>query len=202
MYLKSVRFMLWTALPVLVVFFIVLPQLLGFWIGGQFSDKSVWPARLIVIAQLVIFIDAMPQIVLFSRERSWWLTALVWLQAFLSVLFWKLLIPQYRLMGVALGTLLAQTVVSCGSVGLTHAIILKLGMGRYVRESLLGPFAAAGLAALFIFPFHGQLTTLTRLLGVSAGSVVVYYAVAWAFMSREDQHLLRGFLGRLRAKLL
>lgn len=191
MYVRSQRFLLWALLPVLVLLFALMPQFLSLWLGGQFGERSVWPARLLVLAQGFFLLNYAVNSVSVSRDRPWYPSAVAWAQALISVGAWALLIGRYQLLGVALGSLLAQAVPTTVYLLVAHSRLLRLSAGRFFSEALLRPCAGAGLLLALVMPVHQFASTWPRLLAMGAAGVAVYGAAAWALFDRDDRDLCR-----------
>lgn len=193
-YLKSVRFVLWAVLPILALLFAVMPQFLGLWLGGEFSSRSVWPARFLVLTQVFFLLNTMPGTVALVRDKPWHVSATAGLHAALSLLAWKLLTPSLGLTGVALGSLVAQAVPACLYIGYLHRRVLRVSFREYLEHGLWAPGMSAALLLAAVFPWHPWATGWVRL-GMLAGiGFLVYYCSTWLLMSREDRDLLRNYL--------
>lgn len=201
MYLKCVRLLLWLVLPALTTLAVLMPQLLGLWLGGEFGDKSVWPARVLVAAQVLFFLEGMPFVVMFARDRPISLSALTWLQALVSVGMWKLLVARHGVLGVALGTLAGQAASAIISGVIAHKELGPLSWGRFAREALLGPGAAALACALALWPFRTHATTWPRMAGLALLATFVFYGAAWLLMEKDDRELLSRYLADKGLKL-
>ena len=189
-YLRSVRFMLWISLPVLVLLFAVMPQFLGIWVGGSFAARSVWPARWMVISQIFMLLSAMCHNPAFTSKKPWYMPLWAWAQALLSVLGWKLLLPRYGLLGVAIGSLLGQALPTVIYLHFVHKNLIGISLGKYVRESLFVPGISAALMLAAVFPFHAWATTWARLFVLGASGCLLYFSLAWFLMDRDDREVL------------
>jgi len=191
---KSSRFILWVCLPILVVLFVFMPQFLSLWLGGQFSEASCWPARLLVLAQVCYMLNTGPSLVSFARDHPWYVPAWAWSQALLSLLAWRIFIPRYGLMGVAEGSLIAIALPTAANLWLVNRRLLKVPLSRYAGEVLYAPFLSATLMLALLFPTHALATGWLRLVGLATAGVLVYYGTTWALLGEEDHALLRRFL--------
>ena len=194
MYYKATRFVLWVCLPVLVTLFALMPQFLSLWLSGQFSDASCWPARLLVLAQVCAVLNALPNTVTFSRDHPWFAPAWAWSQALLSLLAWKLLIPHYGLMGVALGSLAALAIPTALNLWLVNRKVLRLPLRDYAAEALFAPFLSAALMLAALMPVHAWAVSWLRLLACMAAGAAVFYGSTWLMLSADDRALLRRYL--------
>lgn len=194
MYLKSLRFLLWLMLPTLTLLFVFMPQFLTLWLSGQFSGESTHPARLLVLAQVFLTFTAMPSTVVNTKQNPWYVPALYWGQAITSVVAWKLLIPHYALLGVALGSLLAQALPGSVYLFLIHRRVLALPLRRFVSEGLYAPVASAALLLVATAPIHMLATNWIRLFSLAAFGGLVYYASTWFLLDTEDRELIKKFL--------
>lgn len=194
MYLKSVRLLLWVTLPPLTLLAVFMPQFLGLWLGGPFADAGVWPARVLTAAQVFFVLLAMPNTVINTQDKPWYMPALYWSQAAVSVACWLVLIPRLGILGAALGALAAQALPGCVYIVLVHRRFLSLPLGRFAAEGLLAPAASAALTLAVLLPFHDRAGTWTSLAAFAAGGLAVYYASTWLLMSGEDRDLLKSYL--------
>jgi O-antigen/teichoic acid export membrane protein len=193
MYLRVARVLLLIILPVLVLLFAFMPQFLSLWIGGRFSEDSVWPARLLVVAQAIGLLAFVPHAVAASRGHARYLTIFSAIQAFGSVAAWALLIPRLGLTGAALGTLAATAAATAVQLVLTHRL-LALSWGRYAAECLLPAGGRAALLLAAVFPVHHLAADWPRLIGLCAAGALLYHGLAWTALSRDDRELLKGLL--------
>jgi O-antigen/teichoic acid export membrane protein len=196
-YLKAQRFVLWLVLPVLGALFAVMPQFLGLWVGGEFGGSSVWPARLLVLAGACFAALSVPHAVATSRDRPAWLSAVVWAQALLSLSFWYFLIPRYGLLGVALGSLLAQALPAVVYLWAVHGL-LRVPSGAFLVDALARPASCAAAMAVFLLAVHQRAGSWGSLIGLVAVGGVIYAGGAWVIAAREDREALRWILRRLR----
>ncbi len=196
MYLKSSRFLLWAVLPALIMLFVLMPQFLTLWLGGEFGDRGVWPARLVVLAKLFFIMNAIPNAVVCSRGKPWAMTVMIWSQAVISLLAWKILIPRYGILGVAWGSLIAQAAPTILYLLWLHTAVLRLAEGRYMREALYAPVASALVLTLFVFPAHPLVQDWTRLIAVVALGLGLYYGSTWFLLDFDDKQFLKALLSR------
>lgn len=201
MYVRSQRFLLWVLLPALVLLFALMPQFLSLWLGGEFGNKSVWPARLLILAQGFFLLNYAVNSVALSRDRPWYSSVVAWAQALISLVSWYFLIGRYQLLGVALGSLLAQAIPTTAYLLVAHSRILRLETGRFVSEVLLRPFACAALLLALVMPLHEYASSWPRLLGVVAAGCLLFYAAGWRLLDRDDRELCRRVGSSLRKRL-
>ncbi len=198
-YLKATRLLLWLVMPVLTALFVLMPQFLGVWVGGGFSDASAWPARLLILAQVFTTLGMTPSIVSFGTRHPWYSPALAWSQALLSAALWYPLVPRYGILGAALGTLIGQALPTVAVVFFVHRRLLKLSFMDYAREGVFPPLASAVAAAAVIFPFHGRATTWPLLFVFGAVSCATYAASTWLLMAEDERRLAREQVRKLTA---
>ncbi len=186
-YLKAVRFLLWIVLPILVLLFALMSQFLTLWLGGQFGDRSVWPARLLVIAQVFISLNYVPHSVAVGRGKPAYVTAVSWGQAVISVLAWHWLIPRYDILGVAIGSLLAQIIPTFFYLWAVHHALLRIRFARFFSEALSRPFLGAGLLLAAVFPLRQFGYSWPGFIGIVGGGVLLYGAAAWLLLNADDR---------------
>jgi O-antigen/teichoic acid export membrane protein len=200
-YLKSVRFLLWAVLPVLVFLFALIPQFLTLWLGGQFGDRSVWPARLLVVAQVFISLNFIPHSLASARGKPSYVTAVSWGQAVISVLAWHWLLPRYDILGVAIGSLLAQVIPAFFYLWAVHRNILGIGFARYFAQSLWRPFLCAGILLAVVFPIHRFGYAWEGFLAIVVGGGLIYCAAAWLLLDADDRWMLHKVLAGASRRL-
>ena len=194
MYLKSVRFLLGAGLPTLVLMLTLIPQFLSLWLGGDFGSKSVQPTRLLVIGQLFVLLVTMPTTVVNTQSNPWRTPMLYWAQALTSVFLWRLLIPRYGILGVAIGTLAAQAVPTCVYIWIVHKKILHMPFTRYAAEGLWAPLCSAALQLCVIFPRHDAATSWFTMALFACAGYGVYYGSLWLLLNAEEKSLIRNYL--------
>ena len=197
MYLKSLRFLLWMTLPLLVLLFMFMPQFLGLWLHGDFGSLSVWPARLLVLSQIFSLFSIMPNTALFSLGKPIHTTALCWAQALTCLAAWRLLAPRYGLLGIAAGSMAGQALPTLVYVAHAHRMI-RLDLRRFFA-SVWAPLVSSTLVLAAIFPFHAAATSWPKLTLLAALGITVFYGSTWILMDSEDRQLLNRFLRDPRA---
>ncbi|MBI4424307.1 MAG: oligosaccharide flippase family protein [Elusimicrobia bacterium] len=194
MYVKTVRAVLWSTLPAQVLLFALMPQFLTLWVGPAFGVMSVWPARVLALAQAVSLLNVIPLNMASARGKPLYLTTWLWLQASLLVLSWYLLAPRLGLLGIALGFLLSSSLPLPFFLAVIHRGILRLPLARYLREALYVPCASAALLLALVFPVHHLATSWLALLALSAAGLALYYGSTWRLMEDSDRALVRKLL--------
>ncbi len=190
MYVRATRLLTGLLAPVYLLIFALMPQFLSLWLGGRFGTEGVWPARFLVLAQGVGLLAYTPNSMAVGRGRGWWLSAVAWGQAAVSLALWPLLIPRFGILGSALGSLCAQIVPVAFYLKRLNGL-LGLSWRRYFEEAL-GPAALAGAAlAVVVFPLHHLIGGWLSLIGLSAAGLSVYAVVLWSRLPLLDRDLIR-----------
>lgn len=195
MYLKSTRFLLFAVLPMLALLFALMPQFLGLWLGGHFSDASVWPARLLVVGHAFALLNYVPNAVAAGRGKPWWVSAVAWGQAAISVIGWSLFVKPYGLRGVALGSMLAQAVPALCYLAAVDSL-LGVGWGRFL-QGVWRPALSAALMLAAVFPVHHMATSWPRMILLGMLGAGVFYGSAFILLSEEDRAHVRDLRRRL-----
>lgn len=193
-YLKGIRLTLFCVLGPLVGLFALMPQFLSLWLGGHFGDSSVWPARILVIAQVFLALNFVPNALAGGCGRPWYLSAVAWAQAWLSLLGWWLLVPHYGLIGVAAASLIAQLLPAIVYLAVVNRGILGLGWKRFVEEALWHPAAAGAILLMFVFPLHALASNWPRLVLLSAAGGLLYLGAFWKLMEPSDRETVKGLV--------
>lgn len=191
MYLKSLRVLLWFVLPVLVLLFALMPQFLSLWIGEGFSDRGVWPARLLVMSQAFLVLYSVPNAVLVGRGKPLGMTGVVWAQAVVSVVCWYFLLPRLGIFGVALGALLAQMLPLPFYLGYVHRRFVRITTWQYLTRGLYRPFVCAFVMLAVFFPFHHLADSWLRLIVFVVCGCVFYYGATWLSLQPDERTLLK-----------
>lgn len=194
-YLKTLRVILWTSLPGMVLLFSLMPQFLTLWLGPEFSERSTWPARALIAAYTAGLFYTAANAIAAAREKPLYSSAAIWANALLSAAFWAALIPRLGILGVALGSLLAQALPLPFLLAAVHRL-LGLGAGEFLGKGLLAPCASAGLLLAAVFPFHHLATDWPRLAGFVLGGLALYYGSTWRLLEPDERRLLARFLRR------
>lgn len=194
MYLKSVRVILSLALPPFVGLFVLMPQFLSLWLGGEFGDRSVWPARLLVLAQAFFMLVHVPNAVSASRDKPLYLTTVAWSQAVLSMLGWYWLIPRYGILGAATGSLAAQAFSACGYLTFVHGRLLNINLDQYAKEALSLPVVGSTVLAITLLALRQFVSGWLGLIGLAALGGCVYAGVLFLLAPREDRDLFLKYL--------
>lgn len=189
LYLRSVRLLLYILLPILSLLFVVMPQFLTLWLGGDFGGRSVWVARLLVLSQVFFVLVFIPNAVAMGRGRPILVSAVAWAQAGVSILSWSLLTRRYGVHGVAAGALLAQALPAMAYLTIVHRTMIGIGARRFIAEGLRGPVLAAGCMVLVIFPVHHLASGWGRLAGLCAAGLLVYAGAAWRLLREDDKEV-------------
>jgi O-antigen/teichoic acid export membrane protein len=189
MYARSTRALLWALLPVLALLFVLMPQFLTLWLGPEFGMRAVWPARLLILSQVFWVLVSPAHSLSASLNRPALTARGLWLQALVSLAAWFVLVPRFGILGAAAGTLLAHAALAAYCLNWARELS-GLGFGRYLREAVLAPMAAAAAMALLIFPWHGQVGNWLELAALSLAGLAVFAGLAARFMAAEDKDVI------------
>lgn len=192
MYLRSTRLLTSLMAPAFALLFVLMPQFLSLWLGGRFGGESVWPARLLVAAYAIGVLSFTSNPVVAARGRVWWLSAVAWAQAGLSLALWPFLIPRYGILGAALGSLVAQGAPCLFLVFLVNRLA-RVSAARYAREALAPTLCAAGALLALVFPLHRFVGGWPGLFGLGLAGGAVYAGVLWAGLPDLDRDFVRGW---------
>ena len=193
-YLKFTRTLLCLMLPALILLFAFMPQLLGLWLGQEFADRSVWPARVLVMANVFYLLTMGSNPTAISRNKGWYLSAMGWAQAVLCVLLWLYLIPRYRILGAALGFFVAQAVSVTACLCVVHKRLLNLSWRRFADEGLSHPFICAAVMLAVVMPVHHLAVTWLHLAALSLAGLAAYCGCAWLLLPGDERAFIRGYL--------
>lgn len=196
LYLRQFRLLLLISLPGLVLLFALMPQFLSLWLGGSFGDTGVWPARLLVLAQAAALLFILPGTAASIRNKPWYMPGVTWAQALISVIAWAFLVGPWDLVGLGLGSLLAQLLPALVFIPWIHRSVLGLRLADFLSEGVFVPACCAALMFAVVFPFHDRATSWPLMAGFAAGGLLIYAAATWVLLGSEDRALIRRYLKR------
>jgi O-antigen/teichoic acid export membrane protein len=176
--IDSTRYVLWLILPVQLGLLLLGRPFLFLWMGEEYAALS-YPTLVILTLPLALALaQSVPVRILYGIGQLRWFSRAVIVEAVANLLLSVLLVRHYGIEGVALGTALPNTLLSC-AVGWYVCRKLGVGLGTYLRRSFLAPCAAALLPAGFWLaawcwaPPANWLSLLATLAMGLAGYVVV-----------------------------
>lgn len=194
LYLRGTRLLFGLMLPIWTLMFCLMPQFLSLWLGGEFGDRAVWPVRLLIIAQTINLLIAMPNISAYVLGRAWHMPLLGWAQAVTSSVAWLILAKPYGLIGIAWGAVLAQALPALFYIPLIQWRVVDVSLRTLVRKGLFAPMAAAAVLFGAVFPVHAWAGSWARLFLVGAAGTLLYCAALWILAPAEDRQSIRHYL--------
>lgn len=193
-YLRATRVLVGLILPAHAALFALMPQFLSLWLGGRFGDASVWPARLLVLAQAVALFQFLPITVAAARRDGWWSSAASCAQALVCLALWPWMIPKYGLLGAALGSLIAQAFATSVFVDAVHSRLLHLTWGRFVSVALAPALAATAAMLAVLWPLRTVVEGWPGFCALCLCAGAVYTVIFWRLLPDEDRSFLRARL--------
>ena len=194
LYLRASRTLIGLIAPAYALLFCLMPQFLSLWLGGSFGDASVWPARLLVLAQSAALFSFLPMSVAAGRKDGWWASAAAWLQALICLALWPWMIPRWGMLGAALGGLIAQLVSAAVFVSVVHAKLLSLTWERFARETLAPASAGCAVLLALAWPLRTRVTGWPTFFALCAAAGALYTITFWRLLPKEDRVFLRARL--------
>ncbi len=194
LYLRASRTLIGLAVPIYALLFCLMPQFLSLWLGGNFGDASVWPARLLVATHAFALFSFLPNSVLAGRGNGWWLSAAAWIQALICLALWPWLIPRLGLLGAAIGSLTAQLASTIPLVFFVHAHLLDLAFEKFARETLAPAAASAAILVALAWPLRVHITGWGSFFVLCSISCACYICVFWRLLPADDRRFLRARL--------
>ena len=199
-YRQCSQLALWLIVPGFALLFILAPQFLTLWLGGEFSSQGVWPLRLLLVAYLLHLLGTMPLTASCGLGKPSYALAWQSLQAALSLGSWFVLVPRYGITGAALGLLLAQALTAVPYALLVSRSLFAMGTAEYFGGVVLRPLAAGAVFALFLWPLRDRAWAWTPLIGLAAVSTALYYAVGFRLLGAEERVTLGKLWTALRSR--
>lgn len=197
-YRRGGQLVLWLIVPGFLLLALFAPQLLSLWLGGDFSEKGVWPLRLIAVGYFFNLLGAMPTTAATGRGRPLYTTAWQAAQAVLCFAGWALFIPRAGILGAALAFALAQALAALPYVWRVSRDLFGMSFGSWAREVLARPLAAAAGLLAVLWPWRERATDWLNLGLLCALGTLAYYGAALLIAGPDE----RALLGRLWAAVL
>lgn len=198
-YRRGGQFVLWLTVPGFLLLALFAPQLLSLWLGGDFSEKGVWPLRLIAAGYFFNLLGAMPTTASTGRGRPAYTAAWQAAQAALCLAGWALFIPRLGILGAALAFALAQALAALPYVWSVSGRLFGMSAAEYARDVLARPLAAgAGLLAV-LWPLRERATGWGSLALLCALGAAAYGAGALLVASPGERELARRLWAALKA---
>ncbi|UPT74090.1 MAG: oligosaccharide flippase family protein [Elusimicrobiota bacterium] len=191
LYLRASRVLIGLLIPAYALLFCLMPQFLSLWLGGDFGDASVWPARLLVAAQTFALFSYLPVSVAAGRKDGWWVSAAAWLQALICLALWPWMIPRWGLLGAAFGGMVAQAVSTLALATVVHGRLLRLSWTRFVEETSVPASAGAAVLLAVAWPLRVRVTGWVSFFALCAAARACYTIVFWRLLPSEDRKFLR-----------
>lgn len=190
LYRQVGQLILWLVVPGFSILFVVAPHFLTLWLGADFSDEGVWPLRFLLAGYLFHLLAAMPVTAAFGIGKP--RHVLVWysLQAVLCTCSWFLLIPRFGITGAALGFMLTQALTSLPFAWFVSWDFFRMGLPEYVGAVIWRPLAAGAVFAIFLWPLREYAWHWWSLISLVAVSTLLYYAVGYCLLGREERETL------------
>ena len=189
----STRWGFYLGVPVFLVIALVPNQLLGVIFDSRYLSGS-WPMVILSAGQMVNLATGAVGflLVMSGREKRWMLASGVALTAnfFLNMA----LIPRYGLVGAAVATAIAVTLLFSFGLLLVHR---SLGLWPYDRRIIKGLIAIGATAAILMWARTWEISSsLVGILLICTLSVVTFFgSLAAMGLPAEDRELL-GLIGR------
>lgn len=195
-YLRAARALFALSLPALGLLLILMPQLLGLWLGPAFADSATGAARLLVLTQVFAVAFHAPNSLAGGLGGGRLVSTTCWAQALLSLALWPVLIPRYGIAGAAAGALVAQALPTIYFLHQAHRLLLDLTWDRFAHAvvfPLAGPSAALLAVAWLGRPWAW---TWPGFLAVCAAASTAYAGLLWRVIPEEDRRSAVRWLGR------
>jgi len=199
LYINMVRYAYLIILPFLIVLFTYMSDLLGLWVGEQFTDSA--PLAMILLAvHLVLPIPSVASTVVVGLEK---VRQTIWIpitSTVINIVFSLVLLKFLGLAGLLIGTLCAD---AFGVIPYTAAMkrFLRLNLRQLVR-----PLAPIGLSSLVFLAFHTGLLRLFEhqmliIIGATATFILHITFNYRCLLSGEERIFLHLRLADIRDRL-
>jgi O-antigen/teichoic acid export membrane protein len=193
-YLKTTELSLFIILPVSILSFILIPQFLTLWLGGDFSIVSTWPFRLLLLANTAYVATYMPNSLALTKGASHLGGLINGARVLILIAVWPFFIPRWGITGAALGVCAAEYLVDPPFVWFVHRMYLRVGAREFWTEACWRPLAAgAGLAAAALI-MHGGIGSWAGLIAAAIVAPIVYAILVYWLIDDAAKALLAQWL--------
>lgn len=199
-YRRGGQFVLWLIMPGFVLVALFAPQFLSLWLGGDFSERGVWPLRFIAAGYFFHTLGAMPMMTASGSGRPAMSSAYLTAQAALCLVGWVFLIPRWGIAGAAASFGLAQALSSLPFVWTVSRRLFGMSAGEYVAEVLARPLAAGGALWAALWPLRESATGWGSLVLLCGLGSAAYYAAGAFLAPAPERDLVRRLFAGLKAR--
>ncbi|TBR21470.1 hypothetical protein EPO15_10135 [bacterium] len=189
------QLVLWLTVPGFLLLSLFAPQLLSLWLGGDFSEKGVWPLRLIAAGYFFNLLGSMPTTAATGRGRPAYTSAWQTAQAALCLVGWVVFIPRMGILGAALAFALAQALAALPYVWLVSRDLFGMTAAEYAGEVLARPLAAAAGLLAVLWPLRERATGWGSLAALCALGTLAYCGAGLAVVGSDERALIRRLWG-------
>ncbi|MFA6091319.1 MAG: oligosaccharide flippase family protein [Elusimicrobiota bacterium] len=193
-YLKVTELSLFVILPFTILAFAFIPQFLTLWLGAEFSERSTWPFRLLLGANLAYISTTTAGYLSWAKDAPEIPLWMLLLKFTLLACLWPILIPRWEITGTALAVFIADWITTPVSIYMVHRRFLELGWRSFADEALVRPCTAAMALAAAALVFHGYVHSWAGLLLSGCLGLTVYWGVAYLLLDQESKDLLRSWV--------
>lgn len=189
-YLLATRLILWLAMPAFLFGFILAPNVLGLWMGGEFAARGGVVLRLLLAAHLVYLVDGMPGTVCAGLGRAEVPNALMTANAVGCAAAWLVLVPRFGAAGAGAGLLVSLAVVSPFFVGLVNEKLVGVGWRDYLWQCWRGPALAAAALSAVVVPLRSEAWGWAGLAMVTVVGLAAYLVLTPVVWSEAERAFL------------
>jgi len=199
-YRRGGQLVLWLIVPGLVLLALFAPQILSLWLGGDFSEKGVWPLRLLAVGYFFNLLGAMPTTATTGRGRPSYTTAWQAAQATLCFGGWLVFIPRWGILGAAFSFALSQGLCAVPYVWFVSRELFGMSGGQYAREVLARPLIAGACLLGALWPLRERAVDWVSLTLLCTVGTAGYYASALLLAGPDERDLLRRLWDSLKGR--
>ncbi len=207
--IKGLRFTVWLAAGGAGVILVLTPEMLEFLFGARGADARMVCRLMVISAFFSVAMRDFAQRIMMMSGRHRLRCVLCWCEAAVNLVLSIYLTLKIGLIGVVIGTLVPNAVISLFVILPYYSHFIKVSLGRFLREVYLGSTAAAVAASVTVWfcrewlqPWGWPAFARLLLLGLIYAAVYVACSAYWAVSDTERNTLwTRGALavrGRLK----
>jgi len=181
LYLRTTKFLVLLALPLVATFIVLGDKLLAYWLDPEFSLRSATALQILSCAIFVMLLTQPSTDISRGTGRPEWLAISAGSNAIMNVVLCMLLVPRLGINGAAT-SLLISTI--CATIPFIHVVnrkAVKVSMKELLAKSFLKPMIVGVLVFALLSLLRPLVTNLAGVLSVAtftyAGGVLVSYFV-------------------------
>lgn len=201
--IRGSRLSIFISLPIIAAYVILGREFIGLWMGAEYIQQA--GDVLAILAVIYIFSSPHHVIssVLYGLSQHRLLSYLRVAEAITNLTLTILLIQQFGLIGVALGTAIPHLLMTAIILPVLVTRTVQLSLGKYFFESYVGPLLAATpfIVGALYFKNYAPAQNLFIFFSQIGSLLIVYLAAGyWLAIDRDERAVVRQYLSRVKSR--